>query len=359
MFLEQWKALGSIDMENPLEQLEETAMQIVNARDQSDRSALLDCALAQENIDPNIAPVQVRNVCNGPLGWTSIEEPNGISSFLMEIPGIAGNRDSSMTEYVIRLRAQYNVQSSKEDLDAILKKDIIPPRSVEELITILTQQCKLIKIFTHESSVLVVNLENLLEFLNDRMQKIRYKYHIDRTYLLKIQYKIDSKINYLCNDAKRFCKNVSKMNFQNFSNFKYLMNDIDNECLIIDKMPVFLVNIASGVRGQGGSNKRKAFELDTDDDDTCLVTVLNKNKNNAWLLKPGEGFRKVLKNAKGKKPKACMDFWIRGECVSNCPRKKTHVQALTPRQKENMDEFVKSARAQALKAGSPTSSSDN
>ena len=108
MFLEQWKALGSIDMENPLEQLDETAMQIVNARDQSDRSALLDCALAQENIDPNIAPVQVRNVCNGPLGWTSIEEPNGISSFLMEIPGIAGNRDSSMTEYVIRLRAQYN-----------------------------------------------------------------------------------------------------------------------------------------------------------------------------------------------------------------------------------------------------------
>ena len=36
MFVEQWKALGSLDAENPLEQLSETATQILNTRDQPD-----------------------------------------------------------------------------------------------------------------------------------------------------------------------------------------------------------------------------------------------------------------------------------------------------------------------------------
>ena len=149
-------------------------------------------------------------------------------------------------------------------MDSILKKDVIQPRSVEELIAILTQQCK-IKIFTHENSVLVINLEDFLEFMSERSQKIRYKFHIDSTYVLKIQYKIDSRINHLCNDAKRFCRDVGKMNFRIFSNFKFIMNDIDNDSLIIDKMPSFMVQITSSGGGPSNNGKRKFKDINNDD----------------------------------------------------------------------------------------------
>ena len=160
MFVEQWKALGSLDAENPLEQLSETATQILNTRDQSDRRMLIDGALSLEGVDPNVSATQLKNLCNGHLSWDSFEEPNGITSFMMEVSGIAGNRSASVTEHVIRLRAYYNVQSSKDEVDSILKKDVISPRSVEELIAILTQQSKIIKIFTHENFILVINLED-------------------------------------------------------------------------------------------------------------------------------------------------------------------------------------------------------
>ena len=355
MFVEQWKALGSLDSENPLEQLSETATQILNTRDQSDRRMLIDGALSLEGVDPNVSATQLKNLCNGPLGWDSFEEPNGITSFMMEVPGITGNRSSSVTEHVLRLRAYYNVQSSKDEVDSILKKDIIPPRSVEELITILTQQCKLIKIFTHENSILVINLENLLEFLNERSQKIRYKFHIDSTYLLKIQYKVDSRINHLCNDAKRFCRDVGKMNFRNFSNFKFIMNDIDNDSLIIDKMPSFMIKITSSRGDFTGSNKRKFRDLDNDDDDNCILPAYNANKNPAWTLKQGEKFKQVFKAPKMRKPRACLDFWIRGICKKGCERESTHVKKLSKEMAEQMDKFVVDARARASKSRPTTS----
>ena len=53
MFVEQWKALGSMDAENPLEQLSATATQILNTRDQSDRRMIFDGTLSLEGIsDP-------------------------------------------------------------------------------------------------------------------------------------------------------------------------------------------------------------------------------------------------------------------------------------------------------------------
>ena len=356
MFVEQWKALGSLDAENPLEQLSETATQILNTRDQSDRRMLIDGALSLEGVDPNVSATQLKNLCNGPLGWDSFEEPNGITSFMMEVPGITGNRSASVTEHVIRLRAYYNVQSSKDEVDSILKKDVIPPRSVEELIAILTQQCKLIKIFTHENSILVINLEDFLEFMSERSQKIRYKFHIDSTYLLKIQYKIDSRINNLCNDAKRFCKDVGKMNFRNFSNFKFVMNDIDNDSLIIDKMPSFMVQITSSGGGLSNNGKRKFKDINHDNDDICILPAYNTNKNPAWSLKQGEKFKLVFKAVKMRKPKACLDFWIRGICKNDCDRKSTHVDKLSKEMNEQMDKFVKDARARASKSSPVTSS---
>ena len=192
--------------------------------------------------------------------------------------------------------------------------------------------------------------------MNERSQKIRYKFHIDSTYLLKIQYKIDTRINNLCNDAKRFCRYVGKMNFRNFSNFKFIMNDIDNDSLIIDKMPSFMVQITSSGGGLSNNGKRKFKDIDNNDDDNCILPAYNTNKNPAWSLKQGEKFKQVFKAVKMRKPKACLDFWIRGICKKGCDRNSTNVEKLSKEMTEQVNKFVKDARARASKSSPVTSS---
>ena len=198
MFQEQWKALGSIDGENPLEQLSDEAMQILNARDQGERNLLIDSHLAMMGIEPNLSSAQARAVCSGPLEWPSFHVPGGLSSFLMEVPGVDNVNASLQTEYIIRLRSEYNVKTTKDEVDKILKQDIVPPRTIEELMTILTQQCALIELFTHPEAIIVLNLKYLIEELSENMNLIRGKLSRDAQYLLKIQYRIDSKLNALC-----------------------------------------------------------------------------------------------------------------------------------------------------------------
>ena len=49
--------------------------------------------------------------------------------------------------------------------------------------------------------------------------RLRFKPPTDRNYLLNVQYRIDSKIDLLCREAKKFCNEVSRINFKTHANF--------------------------------------------------------------------------------------------------------------------------------------------
>ena len=133
------------------------------------------------------------------------------------------------------------------------------------------------------------------------------------------------------------------------------MNDIDNDSLIIDKMPSFMVKITSSGGEFTGSNKRKYKDLDKDDDNNCILPAYNANKNTAWTLKQGEKFKQVFKAPRMRKPRACLDFWIRSICKKGCERESTHIKKLPKDMADQMDKFVADARARAKKSGPTTS----
>jgi hypothetical protein len=350
MFQEQYKALGSIDGEHPLEQLSDEAMQILNARDQGERNLLMDSYLAMMNIEPNLSSAQARSICSGPLEWPSFNVPGGLSSFLMEIPGVDSVNSSIHTEYIIRLRSEYNVKTTKDEVDKILKQDIVPPRTIEELITILTQQCALIELFTHPEAIIVLNFKYVIAELGENMNLIRGKLSRDPEYLLKIQYRIDFKINALCKATKRYCRNVSKIKFSKMANFSPLVSEIENNNLYIDVMPPFVKRIAASRQDGEPLTKRQKVFKDNDEDKECVVAVKNKNPNHSWTLRDGESFSKVFKQHKNKPNNVCLSYWITNSCDNKCKWKHSHKSHLSKNQSQKMTEFVSSARDAAAKS---------
>jgi hypothetical protein len=349
LFQEQWMALGSIDGESPLEQLSDEALQIFNARDQGERNLLIDSSLAMMDIEPNLSSAQARAVCSGPLEWPSFHVPGGISSFLMEVPGVDNVNTSIQTEYIIRLRSEYNVKTTKDEVDKILKQDIVPPRTIEELLTVLKQQCALIQLFTHPEAIIVLNLRYVIEELSENMNLIRGKLSRDAEYLLKIQYRIDSKINSLCKATKRFCRSVRKIKFSKLANFSPLISEIENNNLYIDVMPSFAKRI-SAIKEEGGPlTKRQKVFKDDDEDKEYVVAVTNKNPNSSWTLRDGESFSTVFKQHKNKPNNVCLSYWITNSCDNKCKWKHSHKSHLSKNQIQKMSDFVSSARNAAAK----------
>jgi hypothetical protein len=342
LLYKQYMALGSIDGERPLGQLSECANEILSTRDHSERVKMLSNYLMKRGIEANLSAAQARHICTGPLEWEDYDTPSGLSSHLMEVAGITGTSCQALNaEFIIRTKTSMNVKNSQEDVDRILKKDIIPPSTIDELIIVLKQQCALIELFPHEDSILVVNLTEVIRGLKERKKFIRYVMLEKPEYLLMIQYKIDFKINKLCAKAMRFCDDVGRINFETFSNFKTITNAIDDSSLTLDHLPRFIRRLRQEeMEGQGDSKRRKIIG-DNDTSNLCLP-VQNEKPVTNWTLKPSENFNNFLYS--NKKPKVCLKFWMKNKCNSDCKFKYTHRDALNTKQTKSMNEFVKDIR---------------
>jgi hypothetical protein len=140
MLIRQYKALGSIDGQRPLEQLSDLAMEILGTRDQSESAKMMSNYLAMQNVEANLSAAQARFFRTGPLEWEDLSTPSGISSHLMEVAGVSGtSRSAYSTEFIIRTRTSMNVQNSQSDVDRILKKDIIEGASCSLSMRSLTE----------------------------------------------------------------------------------------------------------------------------------------------------------------------------------------------------------------------------
>jgi hypothetical protein len=343
LLYKQYMALGSIDGERPLSQLSECANEILGTRDHSERVKMLSNYLLKKGIEANLSAAQARYICTGPLEWEDYDTPSGLSSHLMEVAGVTGTSCQALNaEFIIRTKTSMNVKNNQEDVDRILKKDIIPPSTIDELIIVLKQQCAIIELFTHEDSILVVNLTAAIRALKERKKFIRYVMVDKPEYLLMIQYKIDFKINHLCAEAMRFCDDVGRINFEIFSNFKTITNAIDDSSLTLDHLPRFIRKLKQEEEmGNQGDSKRRKIIGDNDTSNLCLP-IKNEKPVAGWTLQSSENFSHFLHS--NKKPKVCLKFWMQNKCNSDCKFKYTHRANLNKRQSKSMTDFVKDIR---------------
>jgi hypothetical protein len=351
LLYKQYMALGSIDGVRPLVQLSELANDILGTRDHSERVKMLSNYLLKKDIEANLSAAQARYICTGPLEWEDFETPSGLSSHLMEVAGVSGTSNHALNaEFIIRTKSSMNVKSTQDDVDRILKKDIIPPTTIDELIIVLKQQCAIIELFTHEDSILVLNLRAAISALKDRKKVIRFRLAKQPKYLLMIQYKIDFKINNLCAEAMRFCDDVDRINFEIFSNFKTIINDIDNQSLYLDYLPNFIKHLKQEEdMGDQGASKRRKLLGDTDTD--LCVPVRNESPVPEWTLRPSDNYTHFIRNKK--KPRICLSFWLRNKCNSACAFKHTHLEELSQKNSNLMTEFVKAVRKAKGKKDTP------
>ena len=99
---------------------------------------MCEVMIARQGIEPNLSPASARNFCLGPMDYFDLNTPAGISSHIMEVAGVIGSRASYDMD-VIRTKRELGVSTSTDDVEKILKTDIIPPKSIEELIQVFTQ----------------------------------------------------------------------------------------------------------------------------------------------------------------------------------------------------------------------------
>ena len=97
-----------------------------------------------------------------------------------------------------------------------------------------------------------------------------------------------------------------------------------------------------GQENKKGKRSRGTFDSDDEDDGACKV-VKNKNPNPNWSLKPGEKVSHFKKN--GSTPLACLDYWVGGQCKSDCKWRKSHVHHLNKKLTAEMNEFIKTVRS--------------
>ena len=104
--------------------------------------------------------------------------------------------------------------------------------------------------------------------------------------------------------------------------------------------------------GDQGDSKRRKIIGDNDTSNLCLP-VKNEKPVTGWTLKPSENFVHFLHS--NKKPKVCLNFWMKNKCNSDCKFKYTHRNNLNKKQANLLTEFVKDIR----KAKGNDASGDN
>ena len=101
-------------------------------------------------------------------------------------------------------------------------------------------------------------------------EMIRFKLFHDSAYLLKVQYKIDSKINRLVRAAKRSFDNVGNIRINQLENFSSIITAIEEDSLYIDTMSSIMKKFLAKEREDRETKRQRLDPIQNESGSICL-----------------------------------------------------------------------------------------
>lgn len=324
-------------------QLTQACRKFLNASSQGHAEQELHHQFNTLNLtDVCFAPGTIQNLYLGEFTYGNSSSPSNFTVFaFFEQPPLSNaKQENYITCHLIHENGQ---KQSMEEIKASMKQEVIVPKDYTLMGTQLQYFVGAVEIFFGAESILRIELNKLLHKVAMYKKQFRDMIALDEWFPSRFLFAVDKRVQIFLTECKVA---VSRMDVNDkHLDFSDIIGSIlyGNFNMLLPPTFQMITSADNTTQRPGDDNskkdatgkKRKAEKSgDGNEKKEKLVPVKNTSQHEAFVMKPGETWRKNFKSAhvnlrpswNGEKTqKMCIKYHIEGSCFTTCDRVESHV----------------------------------